>query len=175
LDGPTPVTQSAEPTDQDLYAFPDPPRERGEIGRFGLYRVRKVLGVGGMGIIFEAEDPQLRRSLALKVLNPQRVRNQSHRERFLREARATAALEHDHIVAIHYVGEEQGVPFLAMPLLHGETLLNNPSTLSLPVYCPCIGNSPASSCFLDARCLCILKLLQCHGPVNVLRTLGECR
>jgi serine/threonine protein kinase len=84
--------------------------------------VLKILGVGGMGIVLEGEDPQLRRRVALKLLWPALAANPRARQRFWREARAMAALEHDHIVTIHQVGEDRGVPYLAMQLLQGETL-----------------------------------------------------
>ena len=104
------------------YDFLAPAEGSDELGRLGPYRVLKVLGAGGMGIVFHAEDPQLQRPVALKVMKPALARDERHRERFLREARAAAALEHDHIVTIHQVGEDHGVPFLAMQLLRGETL-----------------------------------------------------
>lgn len=94
----------------------------GEIGRLGGYRLLEVLGAGGMGIVFRAEDPALNRQVALKVMKPSAAADESARDRFTREARATAAIEHDHIVAIYQVGEDQGVPFIAMPLLQGESL-----------------------------------------------------
>src|SRR5262249_28475988 len=62
--------------------------------------------------------------VALKVLKPEHAASPVARQRFLREAQAVAALEHDHIVAIYQVGEDRGVLFLAMPLLRGETLQN---------------------------------------------------
>src|SRR5262249_21803549 len=99
-----------------------PPVTSGEIGQLGPYRVQKVLGMGGMGIVFEAIDPQLKRRVALKVMKPDVARVPANRERFLREAQATAAIEHDHVVAIYQVGEDRGVPYLAMPLLKGESL-----------------------------------------------------
>jgi hypothetical protein len=99
-----------------------PPQGPEEIGRLGPYPVRRILGQGGMGIVFEAEDPQLRRPVALKVLQPALAVNPAARERFLREARAAAALNDDHVVVIHQVGEDRGVPFLAMELLQGEPL-----------------------------------------------------
>jgi hypothetical protein len=107
---------------QELYAFLAPPGGPGEIGRLGPYRVLRVLGVGGMGVVFLAEDPQLQRRVALKTMKPSLAASASARQRFLREARAAAALGHDHIVTIHQVGEDQGVTFLAMQLLQGETL-----------------------------------------------------
>ncbi len=99
-----------------------PAQEAGEIGRLGPYRVIKVLGKGGMGVVFRAEDPQLQRHIALKVMRSRMASDQASRERFLREARAAAQIEHDHIIAVYHVGEDHGVPYLAMPLLQGETL-----------------------------------------------------
>jgi len=107
---------------QEHYDFLSPAEGPGELGRLGGYRVLKVLGAGGMGVVFEAEDPQLKRLVALKVMKPALAASDSARQRFLREAQATAALEHDHIVAIYQVGQDRGAPFLAMPLLKGETL-----------------------------------------------------
>jgi WD40 repeat protein len=93
-----------------------------ELGRLGTYRVLRVLGSGGMGVVFAAEDTQLQRLVALKVLLPTLSRDESARERLLREARSAAAIRHDHIVAVYQVGEDEGVPFLAMELLDGESL-----------------------------------------------------
>jgi serine/threonine protein kinase len=99
-----------------------PPQESGEIGRLGPYRVLQVLGQGGMGVVYRGEDPQLQRHVALKVMRPLVAASPASRQRFLREARAAAALHHDHVVPIYHVGEERGVPFLVMPLLRGESL-----------------------------------------------------
>jgi serine/threonine protein kinase len=104
------------------YPFLAAPAHPGELGRLGPYRVFKVRGAGSMGIVFEAEDPQLQRWVALKVLPPVLALDPVARRRFLREARAAAALEHDHIVHIYEVAEDRGVPYLAMALLRGETL-----------------------------------------------------
>ncbi len=90
--------------------------------RLGPYRLLQVLGKGGMGLVYEAEDTRLKRHVALKVMLPQHAANDQARRRFLREAQAQAALEHDHVVAIHAADEDQGVPYIAMPLLRGETL-----------------------------------------------------
>jgi serine/threonine protein kinase len=99
-----------------------PPEGPDELGRLGPYRVVKVLGVGGMGAVFEAEDPMLGRNVALKALLPSVAAKTINRQRFLREARATAALRHDHIVAVYNAGEDRGIPFLVMELLEGEPL-----------------------------------------------------
>jgi serine/threonine protein kinase len=75
-----------------------------------------------MGIVFEAEDLHLQRRIALKAIRPALAASNSARQRFLREAQRMAALTHDHILVIHHVGEDRGILFLAMPLLHGESL-----------------------------------------------------
>jgi serine/threonine protein kinase len=111
----------AELLTDEPYDFLAPAQAPDELGRLGGYRVLKVLGAGGMGVVFQAEDAQLRRLVALKAMKPA-LGGSASRQRFLREARATAALCNDHIVAIHQVGEERGVPYLAMPLLQGEML-----------------------------------------------------
>jgi hypothetical protein len=106
----------------DLAAMLAPPEQSGELGRLGGYRVLRLLGHGGMGLVFEAEDSQLQRRVALKTLQPALAASASARQRFLQEARAAAAVKHDHVVTIYQVGEDRGVPFLAMELLAGETL-----------------------------------------------------
>jgi eukaryotic-like serine/threonine-protein kinase len=114
----------ADPDDgcDERHDFLAPAQSPGELGRLGDYRVLRVLGRGGMGVVFEAEDVRLKRHVALKAMLPDFAFRVSARKRFLREAQAAAAVEHDHIVSIYQVGEECGVPFLAMPLLRGETL-----------------------------------------------------
>jgi serine/threonine protein kinase len=106
----------------EVWDFLRPAELADEIGRLGPYRVLKVLGTGGMGVVFQAEDPQLKRIVALKAMLPVLAASESARKRFLREAQTAAAIEHDHIVPIFQVGEDRGVPFIAMPLLKGESL-----------------------------------------------------
>jgi serine/threonine protein kinase len=85
------------------------------------YRIIKKLGQGGMGIVFHAEDIHLQRPVALKVMRPQFADDEA-RHRFVREARAMAAVKHPHIVTVFQVGEDRGAPFLAMEFLEGESL-----------------------------------------------------
>ena len=99
-----------------------PPNSPTKSAGWALYRVLKVLGAGGMGVVFQAEDTLLQRQVALKAILPCLAANPATRQRYLREARAAAGLEHDNIVLIYKVGEDCGVPFIAMPLLKGETL-----------------------------------------------------
>lgn len=112
-----PGIESVAPAD-----FLAPAQAADEIGRLGPYRVLKVLGAGGMGMVFQAEDPQLRRLIALKTMLPAVAANPRLRQRFLREGQAAALLESDYIVPIHQVGEDRGVPYLAMPFLKGTSL-----------------------------------------------------
>ncbi len=99
-----------------------PPQQPDEIGGLGGYRVLKELGRGGMGAVFQAEDPKLKRLVALKVMLPRLAADAAARRRFLREAQAMAAVHHDHIVTIYQVDEADAVPFLAMEFLHGMPL-----------------------------------------------------
>ena len=118
-----PVSPSLPDRERNEFApFLNAPESTDEIGRLGNYRVLKLLGMGGMGIVFEAEDIQLRRGVALKLMKPTLAANPTSRQRFLREARAAAAVDNDHVVPIYQVGEDAGVPFLAMQLLDGTTL-----------------------------------------------------
>jgi serine/threonine protein kinase len=84
--------------------------------------VLNVLGTGSMGVVFHAEDLHLRRPVALKVIRPSLAASAEFHRRFLREARLAAAVDHEHVVTIYQVGEDCGVPFLAMQLLRGQTL-----------------------------------------------------
>jgi urea transport system substrate-binding protein len=98
------------------------PASLAALGKLGGYRIIRLLGTGGMGAVFEAEDPDLHRRVALKVPHRSQMKSPAARERFLREARAAAALSDDHIVTIYQVGEVNELPFLAMELLTGESL-----------------------------------------------------
>jgi hypothetical protein len=119
---PTALDAPFSPIDQEAYGLLGPAEAAGEMGRLGPYRVLRVLGYGGMGIVFLAEDPRLRRPVALKAMRSRLSADAAARARFIREGWAAAAVEHEHVVAIHHVGEDRGVPYLAMQLLHGETL-----------------------------------------------------
>ncbi len=118
----TPPPPPGADLSEDVGTLLAPAEGLGEMGRLGGYRVLRLLGAGGMGIVFEAEDPQLQRRVALKLLRPAVASKALHRQRFLREARLGASLTHDHIAHVYQVGEDRGLPFLAMQLLEGESL-----------------------------------------------------
>jgi WD40 repeat protein/tRNA A-37 threonylcarbamoyl transferase component Bud32 len=104
------------------FDFLAPAEQPDELGRLGNYRVLRILGAGGMGVVFQAEDLTLKRKVALKAMLPALAASETAKQRFVREAQTAAAIEHDHIVPIFQVGEDRGVPFIAMPLLKGEPL-----------------------------------------------------
>jgi tRNA A-37 threonylcarbamoyl transferase component Bud32 len=93
---------------------------KGEI--LGGYRIDDIIGLGGMAIVYRAEQLSLGRPVALKVLAPQLSRDEAFRERFRREGKSVALLDHPHVLTVHDSGEIDGRLFLAMRLVDGGTL-----------------------------------------------------
>jgi serine/threonine-protein kinase len=98
------------------------PRRSGHPTRLGKYEIRGVLGEGGMGVVYRAYDPQLKRVIALKTIQPDRSIGSAEKDRFLREAEAAAKLKHPHVVTIYDYGEADGRPYFTMPLVEGGSL-----------------------------------------------------
>jgi|GEM_PF-882054 len=124
---PLDATPSSPGASARLPGVPEPPR------RIGRYEVLGELGHGGMGVVYRARDPQLGREVALKLLLRAERADGELVERFYREARAAASLEHPGIVQIHDVGEADGKPYYAMQLLAGRGLDEELSSHALPL------------------------------------------
>jgi len=86
------------------------------------YRIEDVLGRGGMGIVYKAEDTKLKRHVALKFLPPELIQDEEAKERFILEAQTAAALSHPNICTIHEINEEDGKSFIAMEYVKGQNL-----------------------------------------------------
>jgi serine/threonine-protein kinase len=102
------------------------------MGRLDSYDVLQIVGRGGMGVVFQAFEPSLQRVVAVKVMAPQLASLASARQRFLREARAAAAVRHDQVVAIHAVSEFKGLPYLVMEYVEGTSLADRLSAGPMP-------------------------------------------
>ncbi len=99
-----------------------PPQADGELGRLRGFAVTRLLGQGGMGAVFAADELLVRRPVALKVMRPELTARPEARERFLREAQTAGGLDNDYIIPVYQIGQDNGVLFIAMPLLRGEPL-----------------------------------------------------
>jgi len=104
--------------------FLDPPDDDRHMGKLGHFDIVRVLGRGGMGIVFYATDTCLERDVALKVLDPELARDELASERFCREARAAASISDENVVAVYQVERDEikDIPYLVMELISGESL-----------------------------------------------------
>ncbi len=117
-------TSAGEPLDEESFDVNllAPSYKKGTIGRLGKYDVHGVIGQGGMGVVFKAFDEQLRRTVAIKVLNRQLSSSAVARRRFIREARAAAGIKHGNVITIYAVEESHNCPFLVMEYVGGCSL-----------------------------------------------------
>jgi eukaryotic-like serine/threonine-protein kinase len=99
----------------------------------GPYQVEASLGAGGMGDVYRARDTRLGRIVAIKVVRQELTDRDDFRRRFEREARATSALNHPNICSLFDVGEQNGLPYLVMEYLEGETLATRLRTGRFPI------------------------------------------
>ena len=114
-------TEPAHAGPDDL-AFLAPSARPGHLGRLGHYEVREVIGKGGFGVVLKGFDERLHRVVAIKVLSPAYAANGSARQRFIREARAAAAVKNEHVVGIYDVEDDAQPPYFVMEMIDGESL-----------------------------------------------------
>jgi serine/threonine protein kinase/formylglycine-generating enzyme required for sulfatase activity len=118
---PPDVADGPEEDDSFEIDFLDDSSDPDSLGRLDAYEIREVIGRGGMGLVLRGHDPKLNRVVAIKVLAPQLAASAPARKRFLREARAAAAVNHLHVVGIFAI-QEGKLPYLAMEYVDGESL-----------------------------------------------------
>src|SRR5687767_13166893 len=101
--------------------------------RLGPYQILGPLGAGGMGEVYRARDTRLDRTVAIKILPSELSQDPERRSRLEREAKVIAALTHPHICTLYDVGNHEGVEFLVMELLEGQTLAARLESGPLPI------------------------------------------
>ena len=101
--------------------------------RLGPYEILGLIGAGGMGEVYQANDTRLDRTVAIKVLPEHLAASSERRERFLREAKAISKLNHPHICTLYDVGEQDGADYLVMEYIEGETLAKKLTKGPLPL------------------------------------------
>src|SRR5262245_38315258 len=102
-------------------------------GHLGPYEILSAIGAGGMGEVYRARDRRLDRTIAVKVLAPNLSGNPEYRQRFEREARTVAALSHPHICPVYDIGAHDGLDYLVMEYLEGESLAARLANVPLPL------------------------------------------
>jgi len=101
--------------------------------KLGPYEIQSPLGAGGMGEVYRARDTRLDRTVAIKVLPSHLSNSPDLKQRFEREARAISSLQHSHICTVHDVGSQNGVDFLVMEYLEGQTVADRLAKAKLPI------------------------------------------
>ena len=101
--------------------------------RLGPYEILSPLGAGGMGEVYRARDPRLDRTIAVKILPERLSSNPERRQRFDREARAISSLSHPHICSLYDVGQQDGIDYLVMEYIEGDSLADRLKKGPLPL------------------------------------------
>jgi eukaryotic-like serine/threonine-protein kinase len=118
------ITEASRLTEAKLRAHLQPASDSALLGLLGACECTRLLTQGGMGVILEANDPELHRTVAIKLLPPELAASPLARERFVREAQALAALEHEHIMPVYAIEETGDLPYLVMPFIEGGSVEN---------------------------------------------------
>jgi len=113
---------TGQPAAEEVLDFLAPSQKSGSLGRLAHYEVLHVIGRGGMGVVLRAFDEKLHRIVAIKMLAPHLAASGSARQRFVREARAAAAVTHENVIDIHSVEDAGPVPYIVMQCIDGKTL-----------------------------------------------------
>lgn len=127
LDGPTSASGTArrrrsDRPMQDFAELLDQPSHPEMLGQLNQFEIERVIGRGGMGVVFKGFDRELHRPVAIKLMSPHLAHNATARKRFEREARAAAAVVHPNVIPIHGVSLFKGQPLIVMPLVAGSSL-----------------------------------------------------
>jgi serine/threonine protein kinase len=153
-----PADGAAAPADAFPTRFLGPPAGPDEIGRLGPYRLLRLLGRGGMGVVYQAEDAELGRPVAVKILKEELADQLDSWERFLREARTLASLKHEHVVTVYHTGREGKIAYLVMELLQGCSLAEHLANVGRP--------PPADVLRLGRELTAGLAAVHSHGLVH---------
>ena len=130
----SPTTGLTNRSAWEASVFADAPRIQLHTGaQIGPYKLEAPIGAGGMGQVFRALDTRLRRTVAIKFLLGRDIADPAHRRRFLQEARAASALNHPNIVVIYDIAQHDGVDFLTMEHVSGQTLKESIPAGGMPV------------------------------------------
>ena len=129
------IDPSGQIVDQSPQGFPDDPTRNmlGAGAHLGPYKIEAQIGAGGMGEVYRARDTRLNRLVAIKILPPRLAGSAESRDRFEREARMIASLNHPHICTLHDVGHHGETDYLVMEFLEGETLASRLRKGPLPL------------------------------------------
>ncbi len=121
--GSIPITEYVDDDsdNETSLGYLEPTSKPGSLGRLGHYEVLEVVGRGAFGTVLRAFDEKLQRVVAIKVMSPEMASTSPARKRFLREAQASAAIRHEHVVSVYAV-EEKPIPYLVMEFIPGRTL-----------------------------------------------------
>lgn len=113
---------SSDEPEEFILRISSPTDFEGSLGTVGEYEIMGRIGKGGMGVVYRGFDPKLNRSVALKFLASRFAQDPGFRERFIREARAAANINHPNVITVHNISEVQGIPYIVMEFVDGESL-----------------------------------------------------